>query len=91
MRPDMRRRHPWPGTPFRRGPASPRKRRPRRRRGTQLLWIRPVDAPKPEDPRMYYALDVLMRIVDLVAAELERLALADAGEDTGAGDNKEYL
>lgn len=40
---------------------------------------------------MYYALDVLMRIVDLVAAELERLALADAGEDTGAGDNKEYL
>ena len=80
----QRRAHPWPGTPFRRGPASPRKRGPRRSRGTQLLWIRPVDAPKPEDPRMYYALGDLLRIVDIVAAEAVRLGL-DLADRSGGG------
>lgn len=79
--------HPWPGTPCRRAPAGANRRstkRPRRSHGTHLLWIRPVGEARPEDPRMYYALSDLLRIVSMVATELERLTADPAGRPNDA-------
>jgi hypothetical protein len=48
-------------------------KRPRRRRGCELLWIRPAGEVPPDHIRLYYTLTELLRLASVVAAHLERL------------------